>query len=70
MNVSVTIRYNSPAGPVLQQGDFPLNRRKPEEVALKWWKQIQNEVYTDGLIEVTANSEDITDKVIALLDYE
>lgn len=67
MNSLMTIRFHSPAGPVLQQGDFSLKGRKPEQVALMWWKQIQNEVHTDGLIEVTANNEDITDKVRALL---
>ncbi|MGM0903042.1 MAG: hypothetical protein ACQEXB_18335 [Bacillota bacterium] len=67
-NLAITIRYNSPAGRVLQQGDFPLKGRKPEQVALDWWKQIQKDVYTDELIEVTANGEDITDKIRALLN--
>jgi len=70
MNVLITIRYHSPAGPVLQQGEFPLRGKKPERVAYEWWKQIQNEVYTNGLISVEVNNEDITDKVRALLDNE
>jgi hypothetical protein len=70
MNLSISIRYSSPAGPVLQQGDFPLRGKNPEQVALDWWKQIQREVYTDELIEVTANGEDITDKIKPLLNKE
>jgi hypothetical protein len=61
--VVVSIRYDSPAGPVLQQGEFYLRGKKPEEIALKWWKQIQREVYTDELISVEVNGEDITDKI-------
>ena len=64
MNVLIAIKYNSPAGTVLQQGDFPLRGKKPEAIALEWWKQIQREVYTEGLIQVIVNgNEDITDKV-------
>jgi hypothetical protein len=68
MYVIISIRYTSPAGTILQQGDFRLKGRKPEQVALLWWKQIQKEVYTDELIEVIANNEDITEKVRALLE--
>jgi hypothetical protein len=65
--VVVSIRYTSPAGPVLQQGEFYLRGKKPEEIALNWWKQIQREVYTDELISVEVNGEDITEKVRDLL---
>jgi hypothetical protein len=67
VNVIISIRYNSPAGPVLQQGEFYLKGKKPEEIAFNWWKQIQREVYTDELISVEVNGEDITEKVRDLL---
>jgi hypothetical protein len=67
--VIITIRYTSPAGTVLQQGDFPLRGKNPEEIALQWWRQIQKEVYTDELVSVVVGiDEDITEKVKALLD--
>jgi hypothetical protein len=68
MIIQITIRYTSPAGPVLQQGEFYLEGKRPEQIALNWWKQIQRDVYTDELIEVTANGEDITDKIKPLLN--
>ncbi|MCM3584878.1 hypothetical protein M3182_03850 [Mesobacillus maritimus] len=67
MKISIIIKYNSPAGEVLQRGSFPLQGKRPESVAKDWWKQIQKKVYTEGLVEVTANGEDITDKVRTLL---
>jgi hypothetical protein len=68
MNVIISIRYSSPAGPVLQQGEFYLRGKRPEQIALNWWKQIQREVYTDELISVEVNNEDITDKIKPLLN--
>lgn len=68
MNIIISIRYNSPAGIVLQQGEFHLKGRKPEQITVDWWKDIQREVYTEGLIEVKVNNEDITNKVKALLN--
>jgi hypothetical protein len=68
--ISISIRYTSPAGPVLQQGEFYLRGKKPEQIALNWWKQIQREVYTDELISVEVNNEDITDKIKPLLNKE
>jgi hypothetical protein len=70
MNIIISVRYNSPAGSVLQQGEFYLKGKRPEQIALNWWKQIQRDVYTDELIEVTANGEDITDKIKPLLNKE
>jgi hypothetical protein len=70
MNIIISIRYTSPAGPVLQQGEFYLRGRKPEEIALNWWKKIQREVYTDKIISVEVNNEDITDKIKPLLNKE
>lgn len=64
MYVSITIRYSSPAGVVLQQGDFPLKGKSEVEVAVKWWREIRSKVFTNELLEVIANGdEDITDKV-------
>jgi hypothetical protein len=64
MNILITIRYNSPAGPVLQSGYFPIKGKKPEQIAYGWWKRIQLEVYTEGLISVVIGiDEDITEKV-------
>jgi hypothetical protein len=68
MIIQISIRYTSPAGPVLQQGEFYLKGRTPESIAYEWWKDIQKKVYTDELIEVKANKEDITEKVRALLN--
>lgn len=62
-NVVISIRYTTLAGRTLQRWDCPLRGRKPAVIARDWWNQIQKEVYTDELIEVTANGEDITDKV-------
>jgi hypothetical protein len=67
MIIQMSIRYTSPAGPVLQQGEFYPRDRSPALIALDWWKDIQKQVYTDELIEVKANGEDITEKVKALL---
>ncbi len=64
MQVTIKIRYNSPAGIVTQGGTFLLKRRKPEEVAFEWLKQIKSEVYYEGLIEVIVDGDqDITELV-------
>lgn len=64
MYVSITIRYSSPAGVVLQQGDFPLKGKGNVDVAVKWWREIRSIVFADDLLEVIANGdEDITEKV-------
>ncbi|MBM4762692.1 hypothetical protein [Bacillus sp. B15-48] len=68
MNVTIVIRYTSPAGEVMQRGSFSLRGKKPEEVAYEWWKKIKLEVYTKELVSVEVNGEDITDKVKALLN--
>jgi hypothetical protein len=68
MNVLITMRYLSPAGPVLQQGEFYLKGRTPEIIAYEWWNQIKKDVYTEGLVEVKVNGDDITEKVKALLN--
>ncbi|MBT2758811.1 hypothetical protein J7E71_23355 [Mesobacillus foraminis] len=64
MNVTIKIRYNSPAGIVTQGGTFPLKGRKPEKVAFEWLQLIKKEVNYEGLNEVIAEGDlDITDLV-------
>jgi hypothetical protein len=67
MNVYITIKYLSPAGRVQQGGSFPLRGRKAEQIALEWIKQIQKEVYFEGLLEVIVDGDnDITEKVLEM----
>ncbi|TCN25469.1 hypothetical protein [Mesobacillus foraminis] len=66
MNVTLKIRYNSPAGIVTQGGTFPLKRRKPEQVAYEWLQEIKREVNYEGFVQVTVDEEDITEKVKSL----
>jgi hypothetical protein len=63
MNVSIKIDYivSSRAS---RSGSFPLRGRKPEKVALEWWKQIKKEMgYRAVLDKVLADMEDITQLV-------
>lgn len=46
MGISIEITHNSPAGKVLQRGNFPLKGKLPEVVAFEWWKDIRRNVYT------------------------
>ena len=41
MNVVVEIHFISNENKVMQRGSFPLRGRKPERVALDFWKQIR-----------------------------
>ncbi|KKK37218.1 hypothetical protein WQ57_14775 [Mesobacillus campisalis] len=67
MHVTITIRYYSPAGTVMQSGTFPLRGRAPESIAYEWLQQIKHQVHFDSLISVRINEDnDITDKVKAL----
>lgn len=64
MNITIMIKYNSPAGTVSQGGTFPLKRRTPEQVAFEWLLEIKREVYFDGLVEVIVDGDqDITELV-------
>lgn len=67
MNVSITIKYSSPAGVVMQRGSFPLRGKTPEQVVISWWKQIKREVFAEKLVEVILDGEDITEKIKPLL---
>ncbi len=64
MNISIKIRYNSPAGIVTQGGTFSLKRRRPEQVAMEWLQEIKRQVNYEGLIEVIIDgNQDITNLV-------
>jgi hypothetical protein len=64
MNVTITIRYTSPAGTVMQSGTFPLKGKAPEKIAYEWMQQIKHQVHFGSLKSVTFNDNiDITHKV-------
>lgn len=69
MKVLIQIIYMANENKVMQRASFPLKRRKPEEVAYEWWRQIRVHYETFELLEVTANEEGITDKVKELDAY-
>lgn len=71
MNVVIEIHYKSDSR-ALQTGTFPLRGRKPEQVALDFWKQIKKEMsYRAELEKVIANGDqDITQLVIDLEEHE
>jgi hypothetical protein len=64
MNITITIRYTSPAGAVMQSGTFPLRGKAPEKIAYEWMQQIKHQVHFGSLISVKINDDvDITHKV-------
>lgn len=64
MSISIEIHYLSHSTKISQRGAFPLRGRKPEFVALQFWKQINEEMSYHALLEkVTCNEEDITQLV-------
>ncbi|MEH7484761.1 hypothetical protein V7157_27560 [Neobacillus drentensis] len=67
MNVVIEIHYKSDSR-ALQAGTFPLRGRKPEQVALDFWKQIKKEMsYHAELEKILAfGDQDITQLVIDL----
>ncbi|MFS0776092.1 hypothetical protein ABC255_08810 [Neobacillus sp. 3P2-tot-E-2] len=68
MNIQIHYITSSKA---YQKGDFQLRGRKPEQVALDFWKQIQKHMsYRAELEKVICNGEDITDKVKELEEFE
>ncbi|PGY10625.1 hypothetical protein [Bacillus sp. AFS031507] len=72
MNViKIEIHYyaNSKA---LQQGSFPLRGKKPEVIALEWWKQIKKNMSQHAELEkvVVNGDQDITELVMELEDKE
>lgn len=69
MNITLKMKFNSPAGTVTKGGTFPLRGRTPEQVVYRWIQAIKREMYYEGLIEVIADGDqDITEKVKALLN--
>ncbi|MED4206609.1 hypothetical protein [Neobacillus mesonae] len=69
MTIIIEIHYISASGnKVLQQGEFKLTgRKKPEQLALDFWKQIQCDLPYGGEIQkVIAAGENITEKVMEL----
>jgi RNA 3'-terminal phosphate cyclase len=70
MSVSIRIDYISDSK-VTQAASFPLRGRRPERVALDWWKQLKKETsYRAVLQKVTADMVDITDLVKELEERE
>lgn len=69
MNVKIQITYMTDGGRTQQSGTFPLRRKKPEEIALEWLRQIKLEMYTyQTLISVIVDGkEDITEEVNKLI---
>jgi hypothetical protein len=66
MNVSLRIDYTSDSR-ISQSGSFPLRGRKPEQIALLWWKQLKKESsYRAKLEVVIADGQDITQQVVDL----
>jgi hypothetical protein len=63
MNVAIRIDYIS-ASRISQSASFPLRGRKPETVALQWWKHLKKEISYRATLElVLADGNDITDQV-------
>jgi hypothetical protein len=64
MNVSIEIHYKSDSR-TLQKGYFPLRGRKPEKVALEFWKQIKKEMSHRAELEkvIVDGDQDITQLV-------
>jgi glycerol-3-phosphate dehydrogenase len=64
MNVLIVIHYISNDNKVMQRGSFPLRGKTKEQVAYEWLRRIKREMpYYEELEKVTADGEDITEKV-------
>lgn len=67
MSITITINYEAAGIGSSQSGSFKLRGRKPEQVALEWWKELKWNNYNPRLKSIIINgSEDITEAVIAL----
>jgi hypothetical protein len=63
-NVTIEIRYISNGTKVMQRASFPVKRRKHEEIAFEWFKQIRREMpWGAELVKVLCNEEDLTELV-------
>ena len=61
--ITIEIHYKADSK-LMQRASFPMRGRKPEWVALDFWKQIKKEMpYPVELEEVLAANEDITELV-------
>jgi hypothetical protein len=64
MNVLIVVHFISSENKIMQRGSFPLKGKAKEVVAFEWWNQIRREMPYGGELEkVTADGEDITEKV-------
>ncbi|MDQ6598897.1 hypothetical protein [Bacillus salipaludis] len=48
MNVSIKLHFISNENKVMRRGEFPLRRKRPEEVTFLFWKQIKREMPFGG----------------------
>lgn len=63
MNITIEIHYKADSK-LMQRASFPLRGRKPERVALEFWKSIKKDMpYPVELEEVVAAGEDILELV-------
>ncbi|MBT2656602.1 hypothetical protein J7E81_15390 [Bacillus sp. ISL-18] len=63
MNITIEIHYKADSN-IMQRASFPLKGRKPEYIALQFWKDIKKELpYNAVLEQVISAGEDITEKV-------
>jgi hypothetical protein len=63
LNITIEIHYKADSK-LMQRASFQLRGRRPERVALEFWKQIKKEMpYSVVLDEVLAAGEDVTQQV-------
>lgn len=63
MNVTIKLMLVVNGIRIAKGGTFPLRKRKPEQVAFDWIKEIKKEMNVESVLEVIADGEDITEKV-------
>jgi hypothetical protein len=64
MNALIVIHYIANDNKVMQRGSFPLKGKTKEQVAYEWLRQIKRHMpYYEEVEKVTADGEDITEKV-------
>jgi hypothetical protein len=68
MTVLIVLHYISNDNKVMQRGSFPIRGKSKEQVACEWLRQIKKQMpYYEELEKVTADGEDITEKVKELI---
>lgn len=69
MHVLIQIHYITEIGnQIYQKGNFPLNGKSKEQVALEFWKWIKKEnMYSVEIEQVICDGEDITEAVRNLI---